>query len=600
MLLYLLGFLGGVLTIVSPCVLPVLPFVFSRADQPFRRSGLPLLAGMAITFALVASVATVAGAWIVRANQIGRYLAIALLLAMGLALLLPRLSEFLSRPFVRLGARVQGQANPTASVGQSFVLGVATGLLWAPCAGPILGLILTGAAIQGASAHTVLLLAAFALGAAFSMGLALLAGSKVFALMKRSLGAEEWIRRGLGVAVLVGVVAIAFGWDQGILTRLSLANTSGVEQKLIDRLRPESAVPPRPPIESGTNPVVMPAAPQASAAMTATTSSAPPAPLEIEGTLPKLDGAVAWLNSAPLTRQGLKGRVVLVDFWTYSCINCLRSIPYIEAWAEKYKSQGLVAIGVHTPEFAFEKDRGNVAAAVQQLKITYPVAIDSDYAIWKAFNNEYWPAHYFIDREGRIRHHHFGEGEYEESERVIQQLLKEGQPTSTADGIVQVTGSGALAAADVGDVQSPETYVGYDRSKSYVSPEAIANDAPATYTAPARLHVNDWGLAGRWNVGAERAVLVAAPGKIIFRFHARDLHLVLGPGKGGKPIRFRVLLDGAAPLDDRGVDVDGQGNGAVKEYGLYQLIRQKGKIEDRTFQIEFLDPGVQVFAFTFG
>jgi cytochrome c biogenesis protein CcdA/thiol-disulfide isomerase/thioredoxin len=577
MLLYLLAFVGGILTIVSPCILPVLPFVFSRADQPFRRSGLPLLAGMAATFALVAAVATVAGGWVVRANQIGRILAIVTFAVFGLALLFPSIAEYLSRPFVRLGGRVQGQDNQRPSIGRSLLLGVSTGLLWAPCAGPILGLILTGAAIEGASAHTALLLVAFAAGAGCSLGVALLAGNKVFALMKRSLGAEEWIRRGLGVAVLLGVVAIASGWDTGILRKVSLASTAGLEQRLVDRFRPVAFAhdsEPAPPTEQ--------------------------IQLASEGSLPSLDGAVGWLNSPPLTRESLKGKVVLVDFWTYSCINCLRAIPYVEAWSEKYKNDGLVVIGVHTPEFAFEKDRSNVSKAVQDLKITYPVAIDSNYAIWKAFNNEYWPAHYFIDAQGAIRYHHFGEGEYDKSEQVIQQLLKEKDGTLKASGIVQVTASGAQAAADVSDVQSPETYIGYERQENYVSPEKIKQDAPGAYTAPGRLDVNDWALAGNWDVGGERAMLVAAPGKIVFRFHARDLHLVLGPAKDGRPIRFRVLLDGAAPLDDHGVDVDAQGNGTVKEYRLYQLIRQKGKVEDRTFQIEFLDPDVQAFAFTFG
>ncbi|HEX4076283.1 MAG TPA: cytochrome c biogenesis protein DipZ [Candidatus Acidoferrales bacterium] len=578
MLLYLLAFVGGILTIVSPCILPVLPFVFSRADQPFRRSGLPLLAGMAFTFALVAAVATVAGAWIVRANQIGRILAMVIFGVLGLALLFPSLAEYLSRPFVRLGGRVRGQDDAKASIGKSLLLGVSTGLLWAPCAGPILGLILTGAAVEGASAHTALLLVAFAAGAGCSLAVALLAGNRVFALMKRFLGAEEWIRRGLGVAVLVGVVAIASGWDTGILRRLSLSSTSGVEQDLIDRFRPVAY------------------------ARGADSSAQPAAQIQLgnEGSLPSLDGAVAWLNSPPLARESLKGKVVVVDFWTYSCINCLRAIPYVEAWSQKYKNDGLVVIGVHTPEFAFEKDQANVAKAVQDLKITYPVAIDSNYAIWKAFNNQYWPAHYFIDAQGTIRYHHFGEGEYDKSEEVIQELLKERNANLKLSGFVQVAGSGAQAAADVNDIQSPETYVGYERQEGYVSPEKINRDAPGVYTAPGRLDVNHWALAGKWDVGGGRAMLVAAPGKILFRFHARDLHLVLGPGKDGKPVRFRVLLDGAPPAEDHGVDVDAQGNGIVKGYRLYQLIRQKGKVEDRTFQIEFVDPGVQAFAFTFG
>jgi cytochrome c biogenesis protein CcdA/thiol-disulfide isomerase/thioredoxin len=579
MLLYFLAFVGGVLTIVSPCILPVLPLVFSRADQPFRRSGLPLLAGMAATFAVVAGIATYAGAWIVRANQIGRILAIVVFALLGLALLFPGLAEYFTRPLVRIGGRVQGQdANEVPSIGRSLVLGMSTGLLWAPCAGPILGLILTGAAIQGPSAHTTFLLLSFSAGAATSLAVALLAGNKVFSLMKKSLGTEEWIRRGLGVAVLAGVVAIAMGWDTGILRRLSLSSTSGVEQKLVDRFRPVAY------------------------AKANETSAAEPATVELknEGSFPSLDGVVKWLNSPPLTREQLKGKVVLIDFWTYSCINCLRSIPYVEAWAEKYKNDGLVVIGVHTPEFAFEKDAANVARSLTDLKITYPVAIDSNYAIWKAFHNEYWPAHYFIDANGTIRFHHFGEGKYAESEEVIQQLLREKNLGLKTGGLVQVAASGSQAASDSSNVGSPETYVGYSRQQNYASPQKIRRDGAQVYTAPPRLTVNQWGVAGNWNVSDEHAALVAAPGKVIFRFHARDLHLVLGPGKNGKPVRFRVRIDGTAPGDDHGVDTDEQGTGVVNEYRLYQLVRQKGKVEDRTFEIEFLDPGVQAFAFTFG
>src|SRR5580698_6690005 len=345
MLLYVLAFIGGVLTIVSPCILPVLPFVFARADQPFRRSGLPMLGGMALTFAAVAALATVAGAWVGRANQYGRYIALVIFAVMGLALLFPSLAEFLSRPFVRLGAKAQQQDGQSApSVGRSLLLGVSTGLLWVPCAGPILGLILTGAAVEGASARSAILLLAFALGAAASLALALVAGKKVFAMMKRSLGAEEWIRRGLGVAVLLGVVAIAYGADKGVLTRVSLASTGSFEQRLVDRFHGTSAE-----------------------AANAKPSSGGVVKLSDEGPMPSLDGAVSWLNSPPLTTAQLRGKVVVIDFWTYSCINCLRSVPYTEAWAEKYNDDGLVVIGVHTPEFAFEKDPGNVAKAVQDL-----------------------------------------------------------------------------------------------------------------------------------------------------------------------------------------------------------------------------------------
>jgi cytochrome c biogenesis protein CcdA/thiol-disulfide isomerase/thioredoxin len=576
MLIYLLAFVGGVLTILSPCILPVLPFVFSRADQPFRRSGLPLLTGMALTFALVATAAAFGGHWVVRLNQGGRYVAIAIFLVLGLTLLFPSLAEALTRPLVQAGAKIQGGPSSEIGVGKSFVLGISTGLLWAPCAGPILGLILTGAAIQGPGVRSSFLLLSYALGAATSLGIALLAGKKVFSAMKRSLSFDVWIRRALGVAVIVGVVAIALGWDTNLLTKFSFVNTAKAEEHLVSALGAEK-------------PALVPVS-----------AAEPVLVLADEGPMPELSGAVGWLNSPPLTTKSLRGKVVVIDFWTYSCINCLRALPYVEGWAAKYKDAGLVVIGVHTPEFAFEKERSNVEKAVRDLKITYPVAIDSDYKIWEAFNNQYWPAHYFIDGKGRIRAHHFGEGNYAESERVIQELLKENGATSLAEGVLNVTGIGAEAASDSKNVGSPETYVGYKRAGNFASAGPIARDSRKTYSPQPRLSLNQWALGGSWKVGDESAVLESVPGKIVFRFHARDLHLVLGPTKNGKPIRFTVKLDGTAPGDDHGADTDATGSGTVQGNRLYQLIRQKGAVEDRTFEIDFLDPGVQAFAFTFG
>ncbi len=579
MLLLLLAYLGGVLTILSPCILPVLPFVFSRAGLSFTRSGLPLLAGMAVMFAVVASLAAVGGGWVVAANQYGRWAALGLVVLFGLSLLFPRLAERLTHPLVHAGNRLSvaagGDAQPRPLT--SFLLGIATGLLWGPCAGPILGLVLTGAALQGASLSTTLLLLAYALGAATSLACALLLGGKVFAAMKRSLGAGEWIRRGLGAAMLVGAVAIGFGWDTGVLTQLSTASTSGIEQTLINRLgaAPGSPATPR------------------------TTVSADAA-LPVEGAMPPLDGAVQWLNSPPLTAEALRGKVVLVDFWTYSCINCLRALPYVQAWAQKYRDQGLVVIGVHAPEFAFERDIGNVTRAAKQLGVTYPVAIDNDYAIWKAFGNQYWPAHYFIDAQGRIRYHHFGEGEYEQSERVIQQLLREAGAVNVDGGLAHVTAQGVQASADSADIRSPETYLGYDRAENFASRDHFVADTPVTYAAPARLALNQWALDGAWRIGAERSELTAGPGRLSYRFHARDVHLVLGPTADGKPVRFKVTVDGKPPGEAHGMDVAADGTGAVSEQRLYQLVRQPDGSADHTFAIEFLDPGVSAYAFTFG
>jgi thiol-disulfide isomerase/thioredoxin len=509
----------------------------------------------------------------------------------GLTLLLPQLAERLTRPLVAAGSRLSEAAGADARPrpGASFLIGVATGLLWAPCAGPILGLLLTGAALQGASIATTLLLLAYAAGAATSLAVALLLGGKVFAAMKRSIGAGEWLRRGLGAAMLAGVAAIALGLDTGILARISTASTGGIEQALVGRLAGKS------PNVSGA---MMAQVPASGSAMKAADKA--PGALPIEGNLPPLDGAVQWLNSPPLTAQALKGKVVLVDFWTYSCINCLRSLPYVKAWAEKYRDQGLVVIGVHAPEFAFERDVGNVTKAMKDLGINYPVAIDNDFKVWRAFNNQYWPAHYFADAQGRIRYHHFGEGEYAESERVIQQLLREAGAAKVADGLINASAEGVQLAPDMNEVQSPETYVGYQRAEHFVPETSLVPDKVSAYSAPSQLALNDWSLDGQWNVGPERATSGAPASRIVYRFHARDLHLVLGPGADGKPVRFKVLVDGKVPGDAHGTDVAPDGSGSVTEQRLYQLVRQTGGVTDRTFSIEFLDPGVSAYAFTFG
>lgn len=582
--LLFLAYLGGILTVLSPCILPVLPFVFARSDQPFRKSGLPLLCGMAATFTLVASLATVGGAWAVRANQFGRVAALILFGVFGLTLLFSSLAERLSRPLVQLGSKLSGNLDSSPSLLNSFVLGIGTGLLWTPCAGPILGLILTGAAVSGASPHTTILLLVYAAGAATSLALALLAGGRVFAAMKRSLGADLWIRRILGAAVLAGVAAVAFGVDRGVLTRLSLASTSNFEQRLVALAGPSKSE--RPPMKVDANPAMMMSAGGNSA-------GAPDA-------LPDLSGATAWINSPPLTPESLRGKVVVIDFWTYSCINCLRSLPYIQAWYDKYKESGLVVIGVHTPEFPFEKDEANVRKAVRNLGVDYPVAMDNDYRIWRGFNNRFWPAHYFIDATGRIRYHHFGEGNYEESEAWIRSLLEERNHQPPPNSVMKIAAIGSEAASDLQTVQSPETYIGYIRAKDFASPDGFNKDDAQLYRAPARLELNEWALIGRWKDESQIATALSVPAGIVYRFHARDLHLVLGPGSDGKPIRFRVTLDGKPPGDDHGVDTDANGYGIVTESRLYQLIRQKGGTRDRAFRIEFLTPGVQAFAFTFG
>jgi thiol-disulfide isomerase/thioredoxin len=322
--------------------------------------------------------------------------------------------------------------------------------------------------------------------------------------------------------------------------------------------------------------------------------------LPIEGELPSLGRATEWLNSPPLTASGLRGKVVLIDVWTYTCINWLRTLPYVRAWAEKYKNQGLVVIGVHAPEFAFEKNLDNVRRAAKEMRVEYPIAIDNNFALWRAFKNQYWPALYFVDAQGQIRHHHFGEGEYKRSERVIQQLLSEAGMRGIGQELVSVDARGAEVAADWGSLKSPENYVGYDRTENFASSGGAVLDKQRIYAVPARLRLNQWALSGDWTVKKQATVLNKANGRIAYRFHARDLHLVMGPAARGTSVRFRVRIDGQPPGAAHGIDVDDKGNGTAAEQRLYQLIRQPKPIAERQFEIEFLDSGVEAFAFTFG
>ncbi|PXX64814.1 Cytochrome c biogenesis protein CcdA [Pseudomonas sp. LAMO17WK12:I10] len=400
----LIAFLGGVLTILSPCILPVVPFLFARADRS-RGSVLLTLGGMALTFALVSSLAVVGSDWIVRANGIGRQLALIVLGLFALSLIFTRFGNWLARPWVSLGNRLDGlrldRARKFSGPLAALLLGVATGLLWAPCAGPILGVILTGAMLQGASAQTSLLLLAYGLGSALSLGLLIFAGRGLVNRLKPSLPATAWLRRAAGCLVLLAAVAIGSGVDDRLLASTSSQGGAALEQGLLKSV------------------------PKALDYLIDKAGAAPAETLPSKGPMPSLSGAVQWLNSPPLDAEALRGKVVLVDFWTYDCINCQHSLPYVNAWAKKYAKDGLVVIGVHTPEYAFEKVIDNVTAQVRKLDIGYPVAIDNDYAIWRAFDNQYWPAHYFVDARGQVRYSHFGEGSYETQEQVIQQLLRE-------------------------------------------------------------------------------------------------------------------------------------------------------------------------------
>ena len=320
---------------------------------------------------------------------------------------------------------------------------------------------------------------------------------------------------------------------------------------------------------------------------------------EASGPPPALFEAQQWLNTKPLRADDIRGKVVLVNFWTYSCTNCLRILPHVRAWAEKYKSAGLVVIGVHTPEFAFEKDVGNVSKALVSLGISYPVAIDNDYRIWRAFNNSAWPALYVLGADGSIRRHVLGEGEYDQSEQLIQQLLSASDAVPVANGTVTVNGISTEAAPDERDLRSPETYIGFAQATNFASPEFVSENTSKIYRTVSALPLNHWSLAGVWTIAGEYAAL-NAPGSIAYRFHARDLHLVLARPSQGHPIRFRVTIDGNPPGADHGYDTDAEGWGSLEDDRLYQLVRQAGRIVDRTFEIEFFESGVRAYAFTFG
>jgi thiol-disulfide isomerase/thioredoxin len=322
--------------------------------------------------------------------------------------------------------------------------------------------------------------------------------------------------------------------------------------------------------------------------------------LPIEGKMPPLSGATAWINTSPLTSTDLLGKVLLVEFWTYTCINWLRSHAYVRAWAQKYANHGFVVIGVHTPEFSFEREVKNVQRAAADMKIRYPIAVDSDYAIWRAFDNTYWPAFYFVDAQGRIRHHQFGEGSYGQSEMIIQRLLEEAGSTGISRELASVDGQGIEAAADWADLRSPENYLGYDRTENFCSIGGAVPGKRRSYVAPEQLTLNQWALSGDWTMQRGFVAPEAAGGRIIYRFQARDLHLVMGSADPSKPIRFRVKLDGAPPGADHGLDADAEGWGTVQEPRLYQLVRQSRAITQRTFEIEFLDAGSGAYAFTFG
>jgi cytochrome c biogenesis protein CcdA/thiol-disulfide isomerase/thioredoxin len=401
----LIAFLGGILTVLSPCILPVVPFLFAGADRT-RSSIMLTLGGMVLTFALISSLAVVSSEWVIQASNTGRHVALIVMVLFALSLISARVGDWLARPFVALGNRIDPNSRKMSGPLSSVMIGVATGLLWAPCAGPILGVILTSAMLQGANAGTSLLLVAYGLGSALSLGTLIFAGRGLVNRLKPSIPVTGWLRRGAGVAVLAGAAVIATGTNDVLLANTSSQGVSSVEKGLLENVpKVVDYFVSKVKAESMDN---------------------------AQGAMPSLTGAVEWINSPALTNESLKGKVVLVDFWTFDCINCKHTLPYVKDWAKKYEKDGLVVIGVHTPEYGFERIIDNVKDKVKEYGITYPVAIDNNYAIWRNFDNQYWPAHYLIDAKGQVRYTHFGEGSYETQEKVIQQLLEEAKATVPA------------------------------------------------------------------------------------------------------------------------------------------------------------------------
>jgi cytochrome c biogenesis protein CcdA/thiol-disulfide isomerase/thioredoxin len=404
--MFLIAFLGGILTVLSPCILPVVPFLFAGAHRT-RSSIILTLGGMVLTFALISSLAVVSSEWVIKASSTGRQVALIVMVLFALSLISARVGDWLARPFVLLGNRIEPNSRKMSGPLSSIMIGVATGLLWAPCAGPILGVILTSAMLQGANAGTSLLLVAYGAGSALSLGTLIFAGRGLVNRLKPSIPVTGWLRRGAGVAVLAGAVMISTGADDVLLANTSSEGVSSVEKGLLE-----------------TVPKVVD--------YLVSKAKADSSMDNAKGAMPSLSGAVEWINSPALSNESLKGKVVLVDFWTFDCINCKHTLPYVKDWAKKYGKDGLVVIGVHTPEYGFERIIDNVRDKVKEYGITYPVAIDNNYAIWRNFDNQYWPAHYLIDAKGQVRYTHFGEGSYETQEKMIQQLLEEAKAVAPA------------------------------------------------------------------------------------------------------------------------------------------------------------------------
>jgi cytochrome c biogenesis protein CcdA/thiol-disulfide isomerase/thioredoxin len=574
MSLYIIVYLAGILTILSPCILPVLPFVFASTQKSFVKGALPLLLGMSVTFSAFSALAIIGGEWVVGASQWGRGLALVFLSLFALALLFPSISEKIFAPAVNFGSKIgvsptQGQG---PRFGSSLLIGVSTGFLWAPCAGPILGLVLTGAAVQKNLLTSIFLLMSYSAGASSSLALALVSGQKFLGSMKKALGVDQVVKKVLGALVLVGVAVIALGLDQKILGPISKIETAGLEEKLLGVL----------------------ASQKKSEVVQTQTPGWPDFP---EG--------LQWFNSKALTQKDLQGKVVLIDFWTYSCINCLHTLPSVKDWAAKYKDQGLVVIGVHTPEFGFEKVPDNVKKAIADLGVTYPVVLDNDFKIWNSFQNRYWPAHYFINRQGQVVYHHFGEGNYQESEEKIKELLMQpagvlgkalGSDLPSTSPATSGTPSPQAAAAAL--PATPETYLGLGKTHSLITVPRAQDEKILVYKPIELAQLHHWTVQGRWALQDTFAETKEKGDKLKIQFLGRSAHIVLA---SDKPQGFLIKVDGQPPKAWHGVDIDEEGRGQVSGNRLYDILANdtSKSASVHNLEIEFLAPGIQAYSLTF-
>ncbi len=571
----LLAVAAGALTVISPCILPILPALLGvSAAKGLRHLPFWIVLGLTASFAVFGSVFAVFGTFLGASNALLRNIALTVLFFFGLSLLWPRPWRSIGTRIGALAGKIPGADRAPAGKGGALLLGASLGLVWAPCAGPILGIILTLAAVQGSFGRSLLLMGGYSLGAAIPMLAIGYGGRRLYGKVASFGRWGDLSHKVLGAVTIVTVAALFFNLDTLLLARLP------GRLFLADRLERELSQ----------------ASPAPSAAFTRTAQgSTDGSSLPVLGTMPEFTGITAWINSPPLTAAGLRGKVVLVDFWTYSCINCIRTFPFVTSWYDRYRKDGFVVVGVHTPEFAFEKDEGNVRRAVARYGIRYPVALDNRYRTWNAYNNSAWPADYLFDAQGRLREVHFGEGKYEETEMAIRELLKEARLLTVPMAVGPVRSNVDFALID-----SPETYIGYARSENFVSPEKVARDRTRTYTAPERLGLNEWALRGEWKIRRQYASLRAPGGEIRFRFRAPQLNLVMRAA--GEPLRAEVLLDGKPiPADFRGADVSPDGTVTIGFSRLYNLVRlPPGEKREHTFGLAIADKGADLYAFTFG